>query len=1231
MKVRTRKLVLTRMILANNRAKATANPLRTDPTRTTGMREHFCRFIDRQFDRLKADVLRAVGKEDWLGVGEPVDNYDPEQERDAEGKFIRSLSRIAREASERASEIMPKVFQRNPLYEHYKAVLHARMAEKQANQGNNQDAANEHLDAINIHSDIVDLAKKGMDTNQQAHDSFYSSAPYDPYKPQKLKIIEMYRVIQEAHNKALEAHKKAAHYHNDEWTFNQLYQPFVCNGEVGYFPSRGLIEVPDVRQDEATSCGAAAAMSVGKYHGVGPDDLAQWKVALGTSEEGTHPEPIVKYLRSLGLQVEAFRHGNLGTLDGYLDRGWPVLCCVQDYGPSHSWEHGHYLVVIGHKEGYLFAQDPAMDNVMVDGHSKPISELGSLHVPGRVMIPEEEFVQAWHDEDEHGVPYVRFGIAVGPKVVANSNPNHDREGRFTSARETLVIATLKSVTAKYGTPQEANHGHCNEIANETAAHLKRFGVKVGWGTTASDEYGEGGEVHAYISFGSKYYDAEDPLGVDHPSKLTFFKRHGGLVENCNPSQMRGADGRCGPGIGLDIKREDMPQIRKDDIEDFFKFCAGKGVSTTVSRVSASELKPTQGKFRQERVDALPDEALEYKVLVSEDNYILDGTHRWIKHWQRDKQSRVPVYRIGLPVQEAIDLMRRFPKAQFVGNARPEDEARDEHGRWTPTPRLKQITRSSTPASMEEAERRFVHIIESLHGKDTRYGPQARVIGLPGGRFIQASVKEQWNHDATSQENNEKERRVIGYMIRLDFGVRGRESTSVEKEIEPDSLNMLRHLRTLAIECHRAGFKLSVGAADDRRHQVYTRQLASMGFKLEGEHRGEQVWNTRWAFATSSGKLAAFGRWLKTRVASLISGRSMREAWRKYIEQGWRKGASRAFDDTHQRQKWERHPDTVGTDLYTGGREEFLRSSFNHPESVEKVKLLAARTFTDLDGVTTAMSTKMTRTLADGLTMGQHPHQVAASLVKDVAGIGQRRARMVAQHNFIYAHSEGQLDNLERLGVEEVGVAVEWAVTDDQKLCPACAAMRGIVLKTKKAHGLIPYHVGCRCAFVPSFDPPSSPEEVEAAVQEGDLGADPKKGVYNADVSGEARDDKGRWLGITHVKDNVVEMSPSTYLSLAMPFGKLGGRLLNEDTVRHYVLHPSDSNPMLSIKEHEDKLQVGIHDGRHRALAAQRRGYKTIKVDIVRGKKFARENPTVSDEQMAKRITVEGLLPEMHGL
>ncbi len=337
------------------------------------MVRHFCKFLDRQFDRLKADVLRAVGKEDWLGVGQPVENANPE----GHNQYTVGVHKA----------YFPKELHPKGIGEEYLEVH--KVAAK-----NRQEAADkvwaEHGER---------LLKMMLPANRLGRKvSLHVNEPRAGVGG-KLGRLRPNLVHDES---------KPA----DEPTSN-LYQPFVCNGEVGYFPSRGLIEVPDVRQPDSVSCGAAAAMSVGRYFGVGPENLGQWVKDLGTSEEGTHPEPIVQYLRGLGLRVEAFRHGNLDTLDHYLGRGWPVLCCVQDYGPKKSWEHGHYLVVIGHRDHYLFAQDPAMDNVMVDGHSEPISELGSLHKPGRVMITEEEFLQAWHDEDEHGVPYVRFGVAVG--------------------------------------------------------------------------------------------------------------------------------------------------------------------------------------------------------------------------------------------------------------------------------------------------------------------------------------------------------------------------------------------------------------------------------------------------------------------------------------------------------------------------------------------------------------------------------------------------------------------------------------------------------------------------------------------------------------------------------------------------------------------------------------------------------------------------------------------------
>lgn len=140
------------------------------------------------------------------------------------------------------------------------------------------------------------------------------------------------------------------------------------------------------------------------------------------------------------------------------------------------------------------------------------------------------------------------------------------------------------------------------------------------------------------------------------------------VTNCQPGQMRGADGKCGPGIGVSIPRDQMPQILKEDTEDFLAYARRLGIGHTKERVDPDTLGPTQAEFRQERVDALPDAALEQPLLVSEDDYVLDGTHRWVRAWQQDHDT-VPIIRLHANLGDALHAMRFFPKAKYVANTR----------------------------------------------------------------------------------------------------------------------------------------------------------------------------------------------------------------------------------------------------------------------------------------------------------------------------------------------------------------------------------------------------------------------------------------------------------------------------------------------------------------------------------------------------------------------------------
>lgn len=220
----------------------------------------------------------------------------------------------------------------------------------------------------------------------------------------------------------------------------------------------------------------------------------------------------------------------------------------------------------------------------------------------------------------------------------------------------------------------------------------------------------------------------------------------------------------------------------------------------------------------------------------------------------------------------------------------------------------------------------------------------------------------------------------------------------------------------------------------------------------------------WRFQSSEDKVNQFKAWIQEQYKRLVL--DDRAVWEKYIKDGFDKGQGRAFDDAT---RTERAAATAGDrlDFYQGTRDQFLRSAFGRPIAVEKVKLLAARTFTELEGVSQQMATQMTRSLTDGLVQGKSPRDVARDLANDVDGMPRARAETIARTEIIRAHAEGQLEALEELGVEEVGVAVEWSTTGDAKVCPKCQPLEGMVVKLAEARGMLPRHPNCRCAWIPA--------------------------------------------------------------------------------------------------------------------------------------------------------------------
>lgn len=243
-----------------------------------------------------------------------------------------------------------------------------------------------------------------------------------------------------------------------------------------------------------------------------------------------------------------------------------------------------------------------------------------------------------------------------------------------------------------------------------------------------------------------------------------------------------------------------------------------------------------------------------------------------------------------------------------------------------------------------------------------------------------------------------------------------------------------------------------------------------------------VQNTRFMFHTAPEQVNAFRKWLATQIQYRILGNQTEQIeqawWDQYVKEGYAKGAGRAFDDV--RKPLSKIEEKSVSDFYAGTKSEFLRSSFGKPVAVEKVKLLSGRVFTELKGITEEMSTKLTRSLTDGLVQGQNPKVIARTMDQAIDGISRSRAMTIARTEIIRCHAEGQLDALEAMGVTEVGVMVEWATANDDRVCAACMDLENVVLAIDEARGMLPRHPNCRCAFIPANVGESESGQVRSA-------------------------------------------------------------------------------------------------------------------------------------------------------
>lgn len=252
------------------------------------------------------------------------------------------------------------------------------------------------------------------------------------------------------------------------------------------------------------------------------------------------------------------------------------------------------------------------------------------------------------------------------------------------------------------------------------------------------------------------------------------------------------------------------------------------------------------------------------------------------------------------------------------------------------------------------------------------------------------------------------------------------------------------------------------------------------YLLRGMSGGPEITgNARWIFSSAADGVKRFQRWLNQRSEELI------------LEETGIKDAEGHWTDVHITTAYFRGVDQATSSFPSGkASNDWVSESLTSPVNLHKVELIKQRAFEKLKAITQDMSNKVGDNLADGIVRGDSPRTVARVMAKTIDNLEKKRALTLARTETIRAHAEGALDALEQLGVKKVGVDVEWQATMidedagifEEKVCPLCEELAGMIIPIKEAHGLLPRHPNCRCTWVPSIDGANTKQERKARIR-----------------------------------------------------------------------------------------------------------------------------------------------------
>lgn len=112
-----------------------------------------------------------------------------------------------------------------------------------------------------------------------------------------------------------------------------------------------------------------------------------------------------------------------------------------------------------------------------------------------------------------------------------------------------------------------------------------------------------------------------------------------------------------PDIGHTFSRDLMPQITGDCLKDFLKYLDRKDIDYSKEKIDPSQLKSTQSEFDEPKIVSLMYNPSKEPIVVSNDDHVIDGHHRWLADFNTNKDSNS--IRVDLPALELYRTAKEY--------------------------------------------------------------------------------------------------------------------------------------------------------------------------------------------------------------------------------------------------------------------------------------------------------------------------------------------------------------------------------------------------------------------------------------------------------------------------------------------------------------------------------------------------------------------------------------------